>query len=88
MKPYYYVYRYKHAGPIVRHATLASAQAEAERLATQHPGDSIEILKAVGISRINGPASTFFMDGEGAAFDDMREYLNNIAKDIKEFSNP
>lgn len=88
MKPYYYVYRYQKNAPVVRHATLASAQAEAERLATQHPGDSIEILKAVGVSRINGPASTFFMDGEGDAFDDMREYLNNLAKDIKKSSNP
>jgi hypothetical protein len=88
MKPYYYVYRYQKHAPIVRHATLASAQAEAERLATQHPGDSFEILKAVGVSRINGPASTFFMDGEGSCEpSNIRnldlEYALNIINELK-----
>jgi hypothetical protein len=64
MKPYYYVYRYQSAAPVFRHATLEAAQAEAERLATKHPGMEFEILQAVAVSRIHGPASTFFMDGE------------------------
>ena len=65
MKPYFYVYRYQDRAPVVRHPTLELAQAEAERLAAQHPGTSIEILKAVGLASVRGPASTFFMDGEG-----------------------
>lgn len=65
MKPYFYVYRYQDKAPIIRHPTIESAQAEAERLATQHKGTAFEILKAVGLSQVSGPASTFFMDGEG-----------------------
>jgi hypothetical protein len=65
MKPYYYVYRYKNHAPSVRHPTFESARAEAERLAIQHPESHIEILKAIAISRVYGPAATFFMDGEG-----------------------
>lgn len=64
MKPYYYVYRYENQAPKVRHETLAAAQAEAERLAAQHPGMPYEILKAVGIAKVSAPASTFWMDGE------------------------
>lgn len=75
MKPYYYVYRYQDRAPVVRHPTLEAAQAEAERLATQHPGAHIEILKAVGISKIYGPASTFFMDGEGPGFEKRRAHI-------------
>lgn len=67
MKPYFYVYRYQDKAPVIRHATLEQAQAEAERLATQHNGTPFEILKAVGLSQVTGPASTFFMDGEGPA---------------------
>lgn len=64
MKPYYYVYRFGTPAPKVRHETLASAQAEAERLAAFHPGAAFEILKAVGISQIVKPTTTFWMDGE------------------------
>lgn len=64
MKPYYYVYRYQKQAPKVRHPTLQAAQAEAERLAAQHPGVAFEILKAVGISQVVKPSATFWMDGE------------------------
>jgi hypothetical protein len=63
MKPYYYVYRFNNA-PIVRHASLAKAQAEAERLAAKNPGVDFEILKAIAISRVKKPSATFWMDGE------------------------
>ena len=75
MKPYYYVYRYQDRAPVVRHPTLEAAQAEAERLASQHPGVHIEILKAVAVTKIHGPASTFFMDGEGPEFERHRDGL-------------
>ena len=68
MKPYFYVYRETTLDgkpPTLRHATLELAQAEAERLAVKHTGSVIQILKCVGISQVTGPASTFFMDGEG-----------------------
>jgi len=65
MKPYYYVLRKNSHPPTVRHATLALAQAETERLANQHTGETFEILKAVATTRVSGPASTVFMDGEG-----------------------
>lgn len=80
MKPYYYVYRYKALMPVVRYPTLEAAQAEAERLANKHPGAHIEILKAVGISKIYGPASTFFMDGEGPEFEKHRDGLVNALR--------
>jgi hypothetical protein len=64
MKPYYYVYRYGNQAPKVQHATLAAAQAEAERLAALYPCAAIEILKAVGIAQIVKPATTIWMDGE------------------------
>lgn len=67
MKPYFYIYRYQDKAPVIRHATLEQAQAEAERLATQHKGTPFEILKCVGISQVTGPAYTFFMEGEGSA---------------------
>lgn len=63
MKPYYYVYRFG-GSPIVRHTTLAEAQAEAERLAEKHPDVAFEILKAIAISRVKKPSATFWMDGE------------------------
>lgn len=64
MKPYYYVYRTsENRGPKIRHATLSLAVTEAERLASQHPGDSFEVLQCVAISRITKPAATFYMDG-------------------------
>lgn len=80
MKPYYYVYRYQDRAPVVRHPTLEQAQAEAERLAAQHPGAHIEILKAIAISKVSGPASTFFVDGEGPEFERHREGLVNALR--------
>lgn len=64
MTPHYYVYALNHGAPAVRHATLAEAQAEAERLAEKHPGRAFEILRCVGIAQTI-KASTFWMDGEG-----------------------
>ena len=64
MKPYYYVYALNYGGATVRHATIAEAQAEAERLAAKHPGRAFEILRCVGIAQTS-KASTFWMDGEG-----------------------
>ena len=75
MKPYYYVYRYQDKAPVIRHATLEAAQAEAERLATHHKGTCFEILKAVGLTQVSGPPATFFMDGEGHEFEKHREGL-------------
>ena len=63
MKPYYYVYAFHYGGPTVRHAAIAEAQAEAERLAAKHPGRAFEILRCVGIA-LTRKASTFWMDGE------------------------
>lgn len=65
MKPYYYVFRKNSQLPTVRHETLALAQAEAERLAELHRAETFEILKAIGMSQVQGPVSTFFMEGEG-----------------------
>lgn len=64
MKPHYYVYALNYGAPTVRHATLAEAQAEAERLAEKHSGRAFEILKCVGHSSTR-KAITFWMDGEG-----------------------
>ena len=80
MKPYFYVYRYQDKAPVVRHATLEQAQAEAERLATQHKGTPFEILKAVGLSQVTGPASTFFMDGEGPHMEKVKEQLTQMVE--------
>ena len=64
MKPYYYIYRTDESrGPKIKHATLAEAQTEAERLANQHPGSTFEILQCVAITRC-AQASTFWLDGE------------------------
>jgi hypothetical protein len=63
MKPYYYVYRPGNLPPTIKHKTFAEAQAEAERLAAKHVGTPFEILKAVAISQVISPATTFFMDG-------------------------
>lgn len=64
MKPYYYVYRRGFGAPSMRHEFLHLAQAEAERLAEKHPGETFEILKCVALSVVKKPASTFWMDGE------------------------
>lgn len=64
MKPHFYVYCLMSEKPTVRHATLAEAQAEAERLSAKKPGRAFEILRCVGIAQCP-KASTFWMDGEG-----------------------
>ena len=64
MRTYYYVYRHMHGAPVTRHPTLESAQKEAERLATLHAGFHFEILKAVGVARVRGPAVTEFFEDE------------------------
>ena len=64
MKPFYYVYRSDESrGPKIKHATLAEALTESERLANQHPGSVFEILKCLAIVQCT-QASTFWMDGE------------------------
>ena len=64
MKSYFYVYKHGDQGPRVRHADLATAQDEAERLAAKLPGHPFEILRCVGVASTS-KASTFWMDGEG-----------------------
>jgi hypothetical protein len=83
MKPYFYVYRETTLDgrpPTRRHATLELAQAEAERLAVEHTGSLIQILKCVGISQVTGPASTFFMDGEGPHMEEVKDQLNKMVE--------
>jgi hypothetical protein len=64
MKLYYYVYRSdEERGPKIKHASLVSAQAEAERLASQHPSSAFEILECVAVTRCTVP-KTFWMDKE------------------------
>jgi hypothetical protein len=62
MKTYYYVYRVGSHIPKAKHLTIESAEAEAMRLAAQHPGDTFEILQCQGITRTTTP-QTFWMDG-------------------------
>ena len=62
MTPYYYVYRVGYGKPTIKHATLESAATESERLAGQHPGETFEILKCLGVTRTVTP-QTFWMDG-------------------------
>lgn len=62
MKPYFYVFRVGGDTPAIKHATLALAQKESERLASKHPGQIFEILQCLGISRVQ-TAQTFWMDG-------------------------
>ena len=63
MKPHYYVYCLMADKPTLRHATLAEAQEEAERLAAREPSRAFEILKCIGISQTS-KANTFWIDGE------------------------
>lgn len=70
MKPHYYVFNPgpNYANEIPNDTqcfySLKEAQIEAERLARIHIGSSFEILKCVGISRVdNPPTITFFTDG-------------------------
>jgi hypothetical protein len=86
MKSYFYVYRENVGqGPTNRHATLELAQAEAERLAVKHTGSVIQILKCVGISQVTGPASTFFMDGEGPRIEEVKKQLSELAQCVGGF---
>ena len=66
MKPYYYVYRRGHGPPRVKHDTLESARSEAERLASSHPGEALEILKCVAVSSAS-EISTFWIEAERLA---------------------
>ena len=62
MKPYYYIFRVGGSHPRIKHPTLESAHNEAIRLASQHPGDSFEILQCLATTRTINP-QTFWMDG-------------------------
>lgn len=63
MKPYYRILRLNHGrAPTVQHATLKDAETEALRLAGQHPGETFEILKVLGLARTTEP-SIFWNDG-------------------------
>ena len=62
MNSHYYVYRVGHTKPTIRHHTLASAANEAERLSSQHPGETFEILQCLAVTR-TVLAKTFWMDG-------------------------
>lgn len=64
MNHYFYVYKYSGDAPRIRHATLAEARAESERLARLHPGEHFEILMAVGFTSVGKP-ETSWMDGWG-----------------------
>jgi len=71
MKPYYYV---QWTPPDAeRHDSLAAAQSDAEKRASDDPGHSYEILRCVGIASCS-KASTFWMDGEEPLTDDPREF--------------
>jgi hypothetical protein len=72
MKPYYYVKFASGSRHESRHGSLAFAQEAAEKLAMESPGESLEILKCVGIASCS-KASTFWMDGEEPAAD-LREF--------------
>lgn len=72
MKPYYYVLSASDLEADPRHFSLARARKAAEILASENPGDSVEILKCIGISSCSR-ASTFWMDGEEPAAD-LREF--------------
>ena len=63
MKKYYYVYRVGHEGPTVKHHQLSSAVREAERRASQHPGEVFEILEAIAITQTTA-VQTLWMDGK------------------------
>ena len=63
MKPYYNILRIDGGRePKVKHATLEGAQAEALRLAGQHPGSAFEILQCLAIAQTSQPA-LFWNDG-------------------------
>ncbi len=78
MKPYYYIQLpYER-----RHESLAGAREAAEMLADQNPGDSVEILKCVGIASCS-KVSTFWMDGEEPKEDPPAiQFFRNSAWDI------
>jgi hypothetical protein len=72
MKPHYYVKFASGSQHESRHGSLAFAREAAEKLAMENPGESLEILKCVGIASCS-KASTFWMDEEEPAAD-LREF--------------
>jgi hypothetical protein len=63
MKPYYRILRIGGGRePKVKHATLKEAEAEALRLAGQHPGSAFEILQCLAVAQTSQPA-LFWNDG-------------------------
>jgi hypothetical protein len=73
MKPHYYIKFASYVSLLEsRPASLATAQEAAEKLAIENPGESLEILKCVGIASCS-KASTFWMDEEEPAAD-LREF--------------
>lgn len=63
MKKNYYVYRVKHNGLTVKYHQLSSAVREAERLASQYPGEVFQILEAIAITQTTA-VQTLWMDGK------------------------
>jgi hypothetical protein len=62
MKPYYYVCRVNYGRISIKHATLEGAEKESLRLAGQHPRETFELLKCMGVTQTTAP-KTFWMDG-------------------------
>jgi len=62
MKPYYYVFRVGGSHPRIKHTSLESADHEALRLSSQHPGDAFEILLCLGVTQTTKP-ETVWSDG-------------------------
>jgi hypothetical protein len=62
MKKHYYVMRIpadlSSSGLRLKHATLASAQAEALRLLAKQPGDTFEIVAVVAVAHMSVPTVT------------------------------
>lgn len=82
MKPYYYVQFASDLENEPRHESLAGAREAAEMLAAENPGDSVEILKCVGIASCT-KASTFWMDGEEPKDDPPAiQFFTNSARDV------
>lgn len=50
--------------PQVRHDTQAAAEAEADRLATKHPGDEFVILRAESVTKVELPKPYRFKLGQ------------------------
>lgn len=88
MKPHYRILRLNHGrAPTVQHATLKEAETEALRLAGQHPGETFEILKVLGLARTTEP-SIFWNDAvenpDGGTPDPGEGYRWLVAGDVIE----